>query len=143
MKSIITESSGRVIIARLAENADVIESIKELVKKKKIKGGIIKGIGALKKATLKFFNSEKKEYEEEEYNEPLEVSSLLGNIAWKDNEPFPHVHINLGRKDHSVIGGHCGSPSIVCPTLEIYIFETDETIKRNYDKKWDLNLLDL
>lgn len=148
MKSKETKSQNkRVIIARLYEDEDIIESLVDLVKQYKIKGGLINGIGAIKFATLRFYNQETKEYENKEFNEDLEVTSLMGNISWlknsKESDPIIHVHVNLGKEDCSVIGGHLSSKTLVGPTLEVYIFETDDVIHRALDEKLNLTLLDL
>lgn len=148
MKSKEIVGNIRVIIARLYEDEDIIESLVDLTKQYKIKGGLINGIGAIKFATLRFYNQETQEYENKEFNEDLEVTSLMGNISWLKNskesdDPIIHVHANLGKKDCSVIGGHLASKTIVGPTLEVYIFETDKEIHRSLDEKLKLTLLDL
>ncbi len=147
MKSKEITNTKRIIIARLYEDEDIIESIVDLTRQYNIKGGLINGIGAIKFATLRFYNQETQEYENKEFNEDLEVTSLMGNISWlknsKESDPIIHVHVNLGKKDCSVIGGHLASKTIVGPTLEVYIFETDEEIHRSLDEKLNLTLLDL
>jgi len=146
-KEMNSSNNTRIIIARLYEDEDIIESLVELVKQYSIKGGLINGIGAIKFATLRFYNQETQEYENKEFNEDLEVTSLMGNISWLKNsmesDPIIHVHVNLGKKDCSVIGGHLSSKTLVGPTLEVYILETDEVIHRALDEKLNLTLLDL
>ena len=36
----------------------------------------------------------------------MEVVSLIGNVTLKDDLPVLHVHVTLGRRDLSIIGGH-------------------------------------
>ncbi|MHA1819435.1 MAG: PPC domain-containing DNA-binding protein [Promethearchaeota archaeon] len=143
MKTLNTKLSGRVFVLRLDEGDDVVDSLKKFVKDNKIKGGFFKGIGALNKATILYYNSETKKYDPHTYEEDFEVTGLLGNIAWNGDEPIIHPHITLGRKDNSALAGHCGQPSIVSVTLEIYIVEVDTEVHRAHNDKWDLVLLDL
>lgn len=147
MKSKETKTSKRVIIARLFKGEDILQSIENLVVKYNIKGGMVAGIGAVEKATLKFFNVGTKKYEFHKIEEELEVTSLVGNISWRkdvqEKQPVVHIHLNLGKKDLSVIGGHCDTPTIVSATLEVYIYETDDVIQRSHDDLTDLVLLDL
>jgi predicted DNA-binding protein with PD1-like motif len=147
MKNKVTGSSGRVIVARLFKGDDILESIEDLVVNHQIKGGAVSGIGAVEKATLKFFNVETNKYELHEIDDHMEVTSLIGNVAWRkdasEQSPIVHLHINLGKKDLNVIGGHLEKPTIVSATLEVYIYETDEKIYRSHDEATDLVLLDL
>lgn len=62
---------------------------------------------------------------------------MTGNITLSDGKPFLHLHVNLGRRDMNVIGGHLMS-AIADPFLEIVITETGNRAIRRYDT--DLNL---
>lgn len=143
MKFKETNQSGRIFVIKLEEGDEVVDSLKLFVKEHKIKGGFFTAIGALSKGTLSFYNAEKKTYDNTTYDEDLEVTSLIGNVAWKDGEPIIHPHITLGRGNNSAIAGHCGSPSIVSVAMEFYLVETNKQIDRIYDEKWNLVLLDL
>jgi len=122
---------------------DLVDAITELVKKYKIKSGLINVIGALKKFTIGYFNIETKEYQFKTFDEPVELVSCMGNVAYKDGEPIVHIHFMVARQNYSVIGGHLGQPSIVSVTGEVFIYETKETIERVHDSRFDLSLLDL
>ena len=122
---------------------DLVDAITELVKKYKIKSGLINVIGALKKFTIGYFNIETKEYQFKTFEEPVELVSCMGNVAYKDGEPIVHIHFMVARQDYSVLGCHLGQPSIVSVTGEVYIYETKETIERVHDPQFDLSLLDI
>jgi len=142
MKSIESKAT-RVIVGRVMPDEDLIDAITELVKKYKIKSGSINAIGALKKFTVGYFNIETNEYQLKTIDEPVELVSCMGNVAYKDGDPIVHMHFMVARQDYSIIGGHLGQPSIVSVTGEVYIYETKETIKRVHDPRFDLSLLDL
>lgn len=142
MKSIET-NVGRVIVARLMPNEDILDSINEIVKKYDLKSGLIKLIGALKKFTIGYFVMEKMEYEFKTFDENVELLSCIGNISFKDGEPVIHLHATLGRRDFNVIGGHLIQPSIVSLTGEVYIYEINEKIVRTIDPQLGLSLLNL
>lgn len=142
MKS--TETAvGRVIVAKIEPNEDLFDAIKELIKKHKIKSGLINVIGALKQFTIGYFDIEKKKYNFKTFDEDIELISCMGNIAFKDNEPIIHLHVSVGKDDYSIIGGHLGQPSVVSITAEVYIYEINQTLTRANDPQFDLSLLDL
>lgn len=142
MKSIET-TIGRVIVGRIMPDEDIIDSITDIVKEYKIKAGLINVIGALKKITLGYFDLTTKEYNLKTLEEDVELVGCMGNISWKDGEPIVHLHIALGRKDYSLIGGHLSKPSIISVTAEVYIYETASEINRAEDSITGLSLLDL
>jgi predicted DNA-binding protein with PD1-like motif len=133
----------RVIIGKIEPNEDLISSIIDIVRKYDIRSGIINCIGALKKFTIGFYNLNSKNYKMETFNENVELISGIGNISYKENGPFIHLHVTLGRSDYSLIGGHLSQPSIVSITGEVKIFEIDDKLKRVNDPQFDLSLLDI
>jgi predicted DNA-binding protein with PD1-like motif len=139
----LTTKVGRVIIAKIEPGEDMIDAIKEIVKKNKIKSGLINSIGAFKEYTIGYFDLSVKNYKFKTYKEDVELISCMGNLSFKDNEPVIHLHVSLGREDFSEIGGHLGQPSIISVTAEVYIYETDHLIKRALDPQFGLSLLDL
>jgi len=142
LKSIETRSE-RIIIGKVEPDEDLMDSIIKMVKKHNIKSGFINGIGALKKFTLGYFEIDTKNYKMETFNENVELITCMGNITYKDDEPIIHLHVSLGRRDYSIIGGHLSKPSIVSVTGEVSIFETDKKFYRANDPQFDLSLLNV
>ncbi len=142
MKSIETRSE-RIIIGKVEPDEDLMDSIIKMVKKHNIKSGFINCIGALKKFTLGYFEIDTKNYKMETYIENVELITCMGNLTYKDDEPIIHLHVSLGRRDYSVIGGHLSKPSIVSVTGEVAIFETDKKLDRANDPQFDLSLLNI
>ena len=142
MKSLETKNE-RIIVGKVEPEEDLMDSITKMVKKHNVKSGFINCIGALKKFTIGFFEINSKKYKLETFNENVELLTCIGNISYKDDEPIIHLHVSLGRKDYSVIGGHLSKPSIVSVTGEISIFETDEKLNRTNDPQFDLSLLNI
>ena len=142
MKSIETKI-GRVIVARLMPDEDLIDAIKEIVRKYNIKAGLINVIGALKKVTIGFFDLKTKEYNFKTFEEDVELISCMGNIAYKDEEPIIHLHVSVGKDDFSIIGGHLSQPSIISVTGEVYVYEIGQKLNRSTDPQFNLSLLEL
>ncbi|TDX53322.1 PPC domain-containing DNA-binding protein [Orenia marismortui] len=125
---------------RLERGDDLLEKITEIINNAGIKLGRITAIGAVEKAKLSFYNQNRKVYEEDEINKPLEIVSLLGNISLKDNEIMIHAHIALGDEDGRLYGGHLttGTRVFACEFI-IEEFEGEE-VERKYDEKTGLPL---
>ncbi len=126
---------------RFISGENVLKELTDFLEKEKIFSGTIKGIGALQEAELGFFSSEKNGYETKSFEGDLEVISFLGNISLKEGKPFFHVHVSLGKKDFSVIGGHFVSGTVGA-TLEVFIKPFEQKIERTKQPS-GLFLLDL
>lgn len=134
---------GRVIVAKLEDREDILDSIIKLVKKHKVRSGLVNVIGACKKFTIGYFNKDSKEHQFKTFDTFVEMTSCMGSITQKDGEPIVHLHINFGTGDFSIIGGHLGQPSIISVTGEVLIYEFKPAIERANDPKWNLSLLGL
>ncbi|MXV37100.1 DUF296 domain-containing protein [Flavobacteriaceae bacterium Ap0902] len=86
--------------------AQLIESLEDFVRSEDIGSGEISGIGATNEATLGFYNFETQEYDTKTFQEQMEIASAIGNIAYKDDELYIHLHITLGREDFGSYAGH-------------------------------------
>ncbi len=142
MKSIEVKI-GRVFVARIMPDEDIIDTVKEIVKKYNIKAGLINVIGALKKFTIGYFDLNTKEYKFKTFEEDVELISSMGNISYKDGEPIIHMHISVGKDDYSIIGGHLSQPSIISVTGEVYIYEITQKLNRVNDPQFNLSLIEL
>lgn len=118
---------------------ELIKSITDVLIKEKINSGIINGIGAINKVELGFYNLEFKEYNRKLFSKDYELTSLMGNITLKDDNPFIHVHINISDDNFNVFGGHLFS-AFTAASAEIIILLNDENIRRELDKDVGLYL---
>ena len=100
------------------------------------------GLGAVSSATVSYWNSETRQYEQHLLEEQLEVVSLVGNASLKDGEPLVHIHVALGRRDLSLVGGHLND-AIVHPNLEIWLRPEAAAVHRIVDDASGLYLMDL
>lgn len=99
-------------------------------------------IGAFERVTLGYYDLEKQEYATTDFSEQLEVVSFIGDISLNEGEPMVHVHVALGRRDCSLIGGHLMS-GMVRPTLEIMLSKTPASLVRKYDRTSGLSLISI
>lgn len=104
--------------------------------------GNVHGIGAVRRATLGFWNAATRAYEHIEIEEQAEVLSLVGNLAVAHGQFALHAHAVLGLRDGRAVGGHLVE-AIVHPTLEVLFIESTPTLRRTKDADTGLDLLDL
>ncbi|MDG6988349.1 MAG: DUF296 domain-containing protein [Nitrososphaerota archaeon] len=116
------------------------EDIASVAAREGIKTALVSGIGGVKEVKLAYFNQETRKYEEHDFREELEVTSLLGDITVKDGAPFLHLHGTFGRRDMSVLGGHVVSAT-VSPLLEFVITPTSNRAVRRFDESVGLSVI--
>ena len=127
-------------IYSLPAGARIPEDIVSIAIKENVGTARVEAIGGVDKLRLAYFNRVTKKYDEYDYQEFFEVTSLLGNITLKDAKPFLHAHGNFGRKDRSVIGGHVVSADVF-PLLEVVVTPTVNKALRKFDEDLGLNVI--
>lgn len=127
-------------IYSLKAGSKVPDDVLELAFRDKVRTALLAAIGGVNELTVAYFNQRTKKYENHEYREGLEVTSLLGNLTTKDGKPYVHVHGTFGRKDMSVIGGHVVAAR-VSPLLELVVTPTSNRATRLFDEGWGLNVI--
>lgn len=100
------------------------------------------GIGAFSGVVLGYFDLERRDYKRLPIAEQVEVLSLIGNVALKDEEHKIHAHVVLGKRDGTAHGGHL-LEAHVRPTLELIVTESPAYLRRETDEKTGLPLIAL
>src|SRR5207237_9237551 len=97
--------------------------------------------GSLSNATMGFFERKRKDYKRIEIEEQVEVVSIFGNLAKDESAEYKlHAHVVIGKSDGSAHGGHL-LKAHVWPTLELFLTETSETLRRKIDEETNLPLI--
>lgn len=140
MKTQMLSHGGGDLRALIFDAGDeVISLLEDFARRENVQAARFSAIGAFRDATLAYFDWEKKDYVEIPVHEQVEVLVLTGDIAWKDEKPVAHVHVVLGRRDGSTVGGHLRR-AIVRPTLELMLTEAG-ALKRRFDSASGLALI--
>lgn len=143
MKSKLLNDAAEKTYALIFDKGDeVIAALTNFAAEKELGGAHFTAIGAFEKATLGYFDRERKEYSEIPIEEQVEVLSLVGDIAQKDGKPKVHAHVVVGKRDGSAHGGHI-LEATVWPTLEVILTESPRHLQRNHDDETGLALIDL
>ncbi|MFQ5820022.1 MAG: PPC domain-containing DNA-binding protein [Candidatus Heimdallarchaeota archaeon] len=129
--------SGKVLVARIKPENDLLQSICSLVEKHEVKSGVIlSGVGLLQRARLRNCKSIPNEYPITDANrsyltfeKPLEILALSGNVHEVEGKSGVHAHITLSYVEEDkigVVGGHLIEGCIVFGFAEIIIMELEE-----------------
>lgn len=124
----------------LKKEQPLMASLIEFANAAQLPGATVQGIGALKHVDLGYYDLEKKTYLHNKFEDDLELVSAQGNVSWKDGERFPHVHVVLGQRDGSALGGHLFE-GIVAVTAELVITPLQGSPKREMNDEVGLGLI--
>jgi predicted DNA-binding protein with PD1-like motif len=129
-------------VLRLESGDDILQSLRQFAAKKRLGASLLEGIGSLSKAKLGHYDFKTKQYKYQAFEDDLEIVNLSGNIASMNGQPLPHVHVTLGRRDFSVIGGHLDEGSSA-NMVEIGIWKLPGKLLKAKDEAIGLNVLQL
>lgn len=100
------------------------------------------GLGAFQRATLGYYDLDRKDYHQIPIEEQVEVLSLVGDITLDGDHPKVHAHVVVGRRDGTALGGHL-LEAHVRPTLEVVVVETPAHLQRQFNPDVGLALIKL
>lgn len=132
--------SGTNHIVRLDAGEEVLESLTVYLKERRIVGGVISGIGAVKDTTLGYFDLPSREYQRREFPEEMELINLTGNITWVDEAPFIHAHATISGADYLAKSGHLFGATVAI-TGEFFIWPSEIKLPRELDQRTGLKLI--
>src|ERR1700688_753089 len=98
-------------------------------------------IGAVNRATLGWFDPQRKMYKKIPVNGQHEVIGMSGDIALYQGKPVVHTHMVVGSPDGTTRAGHVLT-AYVSPTLEVMVTVDPITMQKRLDPATDLTLID-
>jgi predicted DNA-binding protein with PD1-like motif len=137
--------TGRVIVARLEDKDDIIESIAGIAKKEDIRSAVFNLIGGIKSGNIVVGPEEEALPPKPVWRDIRESSEVIGvgTIFWQEDEPKIHFHGSFGKRDTVRVGCLRGTSETFL-VLEVIIFEIEgiDAI-RELDQKSGMVLLKL
>ncbi len=133
----------RVLMGRLKTGDDLLLSLETVLNEARITMGSLTLVGALRSATVGYYDQNKRQYQEIKYSKHLEILSGVGNISRKDGKLMVHCHVTLGDSEGRAFGGHLmpGTEVFAC---EYTVFEFDgPVLERRFDHETGLALWQL
>lgn len=132
----------RTIIVRMDKGEDIVEQVKNVALKEKIKLASISALGAINEFTVGVFKTKEKKYYANEFKGDFEIVSLTGTINTMNDKYYCHMHLSAGNDQGQVFGGHLNK-AIVSATCEMVIQIINGEVGRYFDEEVGLNLLKL
>ena len=120
-------------VIRMDRGEEVVAALTEFCSREGVKLASVSALGAADHVTIGLYDVGAKQYHRRTFEEPMEITSLLGNVSTKDGETYLHLHINLCRADMSVIGGHLNECRISA-TCEMFVRRLDGAVERRLDE---------
>lgn len=133
---------GEDIAVRLEVGEEVVASLAEIAEREGVTFASVSGIGAADDIAVSVYDVKAKKYFDNEFREPMEITSLLGTVSEKDGAPYIHIHAAAGRADGSVVGGHL-KRAVISATCELVLHTVYGRVPRFYDERTGLNLMEL
>lgn len=120
---------------------EVMAELKRFAERENLNAASFTAIGAFRSVDIGWFDLKKQEYKKISIHEQVEVLSLIGNIAEYEGEPKIHAHLVVGKQDGTAHGGHLLAAH-VRPTLEVVLVESPEHLRRRFDPRFGIALLE-
>lgn len=113
---------GKTHLLKLDPGDDILESITGFAQERGIQAGWINFLGAVQRASLRYYDQDAREYLDFTLDRHLEVLSGVGNISLLDGKPFVHIHAAFGDEEGAAYGGHINT-GCVAFLIEVRIDE--------------------
>lgn len=108
-----------IVAIRLSEGEDIHSSLAFVCQENNIDSAvIISAAGMVREVTFGWFNGH--EYLKENRDEVFELLALNGNLSYRGQEIYPHLHATLSTQEHQVVGGHI-LKAVVDHNLEVFL----------------------
>jgi len=130
-------------VAVLDSGEEAVAALTKFANDAQLTTASLTAIGAFEKATVGWFDFEKKTYKKIEVGEQCEVLSAIGDLAiGDDGKASLHVHVVHGLSDGTTRGGHLLAGT-VRPTLEVVLIDTPSHLRRKKKPDLGIALIDL
>jgi len=120
---------------------EAFSGLLEFAEKHHVTSAHFTAIGALNKATLGWFDPQRKMYKKIPINGQHEVIAMSGDIALYQGNPVVHTHMVVGSPDGTTRAGHV-LDAYVSPTLEVMVTVDPIAMHKRFDPETDLTLID-
>ena len=137
----ISTRPGRCFMGRLTKGDDLLLALEKFCEEHHITLGEVRALGAVTKAKVGFYNQAERKYYFLDFDQPLEILVLVGNISLKDGKPMVHAHVTLADHEGRAWGGHLapGAPVFACE-FAIHEYQADRTLNMQNDPETGLML---
>ena len=127
-------------VIRMDRGEEVMSTLTEFCQREGIRLGSVSAIGAADRATICVYDVVEKVYSKQTFNEPMEVTSLVGTVSSKDGQVHLHLHVTLADAQLNARGGHLNK-LVISGTCEMFLRTLPGQITRQPDEATGLNVI--
>lgn len=126
-------------VIRMDRGEEVMATLTALCEQEGIRLASVEAIGAVDRAVVGLYDVDKKVFHRKEFQEPMELTSLLGTVTEKNGKPYLHLHATLCDANMQTRGGHVNELHISA-TCEMVLRLLPGSVGRRPDEATGLNL---
>jgi len=141
VKLLSTSGQVKTYVLIFAKGDEVMSGLLEFAQKYNVKSAHYQAIGDALSAQIGVYDYGRKQFKVIPITEPVEVTSLTGDIAVLNGKPAPHAHLTLAAPDGSVRGGHL-LELVIGPTLELFMTVEPTPLYKKRNAEFDANVID-
>ena len=136
------QGERRTYVLAFRPGDEVVAGLNDFTREHHISCAHFTAIGAFSKASLAWYDMQRKAYREIAIDEPVEVVSCIGNATLgEDDSPIVHAHCAVSDSTGKTIGGHL-LEGHVSATLEVFLVQEPTTIRKVLDSNSGLKLIE-
>ncbi len=132
---------GPVHILRPPFGSDLLKELSEFVHAEGINLAWFTGLGAVSRATVRYYDQPSQSWKDLERDQRLEVTGMVGNVSLLNGEPIVHAHITFADEQGNCVGGHLG-PNTLVFNMEILLttLSASKAVVRKMDAETGLTI---
>jgi uncharacterized protein len=138
----VQANMGSTHVLRPAFGTDLLSELQAFVQEKGINLAWVTGLGAVGRATLRYYDQTGKSWSDIQIEKQLEVISMIGNVSLLNGEPIVHTHITLSDEEGRCYGGHLGANTLVFNMEILMTTLSGPPVTRKLDTDTGLTLWD-
>jgi predicted DNA-binding protein with PD1-like motif len=139
MKRYTKVPSGYLMV--LKQGDSLFEELEKFAKAEAIPSANFTGMGFVD-VTFGFFDFKTKKYNPKDF-QSVELSSMHGTIAWKQDEVSIHAHGVVGDKNFQAFAGHILGAIVSTGSVEVMILPHDKRFQRQKDESIGADVLNV
>jgi predicted DNA-binding protein with PD1-like motif len=131
---------GPAHVLKPAFKTDLLAELQSFIQREGINLAWISGIGAVGRATLRYYDQGGQFWHDIDLDEPLEVVSMMGNVSLLNGQPRAHVHIVLANQEGRCYAGHLAEGTVVFNMEILMTTMSGPTVSRRMDSDTGLTV---
>ncbi|WP_324680253.1 PPC domain-containing DNA-binding protein [Hymenobacter sp. GOD-10R] len=143
MKVKLLSTSGQVktYVLIFSKGDEIVSGLTEFAQKYNVKSAHYQAIGDALSVKVGVFDYGRKAFKVIPFNDPIEVTSLTGDVAVYNGKPVAHTHVNLATFDGLLHGGHLFE-LVSGPTVELFVTVEPTPLYKKLNTEFDAAIID-